>query len=176
VPTDPAAIEGTNQVVDLQRRRFLRRATGDAGDAAAPRRPPWARRPDEGFRARCTRCGECLRACPRGVLRTGDGGFPTIAFDRAGCSLCGDCARACAPRAIDPAARAVPFEWRVQVDARCLTRHGVECRVCGEACDARALRFVPTLGRVAQLHVERERCTGCGECLPVCPAGALALR
>lgn len=164
-----------SNVVDISRRRFLRAA--NAGPDAGPaRRPPWARRPDDAFASRCTRCGDCLRACPRQVLRTGDGGFPTITFERSGCSLCGECARVCAPRAIDPASSPQPFVWWVQVDERCLTRRGVECRVCGEACEARALRFAPTLGQVAQLRIDAERCTGCGDCVPVCPTRALGLR
>lgn len=113
--------------------------------------------------------------CPRSVLNAGDGGLPEIRFTQAGCSLCGVCATACVPRAIDRAAVPEAFAWRVQVADTCLNRRGVECRVCGDACDARALRFVPTRGGIAQLQLHTESCTGCGDCLAPCPVQALSL-
>lgn len=139
-------------------------------------RPPWSLRPDTAFTERCTRCGDCMRACPRGVLSAGDGGFPRISFEAVGCSLCGDCAKACPTRAIDPVANPIAFVWRVRIDERCLNRRGVECRICGDACDARALRFVPARGGIARLQVDTTACTGCGDCVAVCPVDAIALR
>lgn len=159
--------------MDPQRRSFLR---GKPADNRTPPRPPWSLRPDAAFASACTRCGDCVRICPRAVLRSGDGGYPEIAFDAAGCSLCGECARACAPKAIDRAAAAEAFPWRVQIDERCLNRRGVECRVCGDACEARALRFVPARGGIAQLQIDAAACTGCGDCVGVCPVRAITLR
>lgn len=49
------------------------------------------------------------------------------------------------------------------------------CRSCGDACDAAALRFSPRLGGAALPVVLAERCTGCGDCLSVCPSGAISL-
>jgi ferredoxin-type protein NapF len=161
-------------VIDPRRRGFLRGRLHDE-QVRAPR-PPWSLRPDAGFTTACTRCGECVRSCPREVLRSGDGGFPVIDFAAAGCSLCGECRSACPTGAIERAVDAPAFAWRVSVDARCLTRHGVECRVCGDACDARALRFVPALGGIAQLRIEPDACTGCGDCVSTCPVNAISLR
>jgi ferredoxin-type protein NapF len=137
-------------------------------------RPPWSLRPDERFTAACTRCGDCVQTCPEQVLVTGDRGFPEIRFTQNGCTLCGDCARACPSGAIrrDPEPEA--FAWRVRIGAACLTLHGVECRICGDACDTRALRFVPALGGIAQLRVDFDACTGCGACAPVCPVDAVS--
>lgn len=140
-----------------------------------PHRPPWALRPEAAFVAACTRCGDCLPACPRGLLRCGDGGFPRIDFSSAGCDGCGACAEACLPRAIDRAQVGQAFAERIVLRAGCLADRGIECRLCGDACDARALRFVPRRGGVAALQVDPARCTGCGECLSRCPVGALAL-
>jgi ferredoxin-type protein NapF len=174
-----ASLISNPTVVDLRRRFFMRGALpSDAAQTVVqPPRPPWARLGAEAFTKACTRCGDCLRACPRGVLRSGDGGFPEIDFSRQGCSLCGQCSQVCPSGAITPLAAQVPaFNWRVQVGETCLARKGIECRVCGEACEAQALRFVPARGGASTLRVLAERCTGCGECVAPCPTAAITLK
>lgn len=156
------------------RRLFLRGTLPSATVPPAPPRPPWALRPDAAFTERCTRCGDCQRTCPPGVLVVGDGGFPEIRFTQQGCTLCGDCRAACPSGALDRLA-AEAFSARVQVAAHCLAERGVECRVCADACDARALRFRPHAGGVWRLQVDRAACTGCGACVAPCPVGAIAL-
>src|SRR5574338_593991 len=52
------------------------------------------------FTARCSRCGDCLSACPTGILRKGEGGFPVVDFSRGECTFCGDCVNACMPGAL----------------------------------------------------------------------------
>lgn len=158
--------------MDQSRRSFLR---GKTRPATAALRPPWALVPDDEFLSRCTRCGECSTACPRGVIRIADGGYPEINFAEAGCSLCGDCARSCEPGALDPGLRTVAFAWKVAVSPSCLNQKGVECRICGDACDARALQFQPMPGGIARLSVKVDECTGCGECLAICPVQALGI-
>lgn len=159
--------------MDIKKRNFLRGRL--RAGTHAPARPPWAVAPESLFTERCTRCGDCVRACPRQVLKTGDGGFPIIDFALAGCSLCGDCVRACKTAALAPAEIPAPFPWRVKVSDACLTRHGVECRLCGDTCDTRALRFERAPGGIAQLHIELDLCTGCGDCIAICPVKALSV-
>lgn len=175
---DPKGFKDFNETMDPRRRSFLRGRLEAAGtkQAVAPPRPPWSLRDDADFTARCTRCGDCLRDCPRGVLHAGDGGFPQIRFEAAGCSLCGQCAQACKSGAIDRQATPVAFAWRVEVADVCLNRRGVECRVCGDACDTRALRFAPARGGIASLTVDTAACTGCGDCVSVCPVSAISMR
>ncbi len=57
----------------------------------------------------------------------------------------------------------------------CLARRGVECRVCGEACDAGAIRFPPRRGGVALPVVDFSKCTACGDCVAPCPVGAVSV-
>lgn len=83
-------------------------------------------------------------------------------------------------RAVNPAATAGPAPatgpQRVQVAANCLAQRQVECRICAELCDTRALRFRPAPGGIAQLVVDVAACTGCGDCVAPCPVGAIALK
>ena len=58
----------------------------------------------------------------------------------------------------------------------CLARRQVECRICGEVCDASAIRFRPTLGGVSRPELDHAACTGCGACVAPCPAHAIACR
>lgn len=74
-----------------------------------------------------------------------------------------------------PATPADRSRLRPQIAPHCLALRHVECRICGEACDARALRFPPRLGGIAVPVLDTDACTGCGDCVAPCPAGALAL-
>ena len=64
---------------------------------------------------------------------------------------------------------------RAHIGASCLAHRRIECRVCGDLCDARAIRFRPRLGSVAQPMLDELACTACGDCVTACPAGAISL-
>ncbi|MEO5344162.1 MAG: ferredoxin-type protein NapF [Gammaproteobacteria bacterium SHHR-1] len=162
--------QASTQAVDQSRRNLLR---GRVRPVDAPLRPPWAL--SEGFEARCSRCGDCVRACPEGILIGGDGGFPEVDFRRGACSFCAECVSACAPAALD---KAQPRPWRIkaEIGADCLSVRGISCRSCGDVCDPRAIRFQLQLGGRAQPLLERGFCTGCGACQAVCPVQAVSLR
>ena len=61
-----------------------------------------------------------------------------------------------------------------QIGQACVEPRGVTCRRCGEACDVAAIKFRLMRGG-AQPYLDISTCTGCGECLPVCPVSAIAL-
>jgi ferredoxin-type protein NapF len=64
---------------------------------------------------------------------------------------------------------------RLLVADHCLSLTGVACRACEDACAVRAISFQPRMGGAYQLSVDPLACTGCGDCLPVCPVSALEL-
>jgi ferredoxin-type protein NapF len=156
--------------VSISRRGFLR------GRARPPRpalRPPWARA-EADFLARCTRCEACIEACPTGILIRAEGGYPAVDFGRGECTFCADCVARCAPAALWRAGPAQPaWSLRAQVGAACLARHGIECRVCGEACPIGAIHFRPRAGGVAEPELDAAACSGCGACQAPCPAAAI---
>lgn len=160
--------------MDPQRRFFLRGRVATPAPVRPPR-PPWAVA-EADFLVRCTRCTQCISTCPEQVLHAGDGGYPEVQFDQRGCTLCGDCVRACPSAALQRQPEAPAWTWQPQISPACLAQRRVECRVCGEACDHRALRFRPTLGNVPQPMLDTAACTGCGACVAPCPTRAIQLQ
>lgn len=158
--------------MSVSRRSFLR---GRLRVDSNVLRPPWAVI-ESAFEGACTRCGDCLKVCPTAILVVGDGGFPTVDFHHGECSFCGDCVAACPTGALQRHSQdGGPWSLRAAIGDACLARSGVECRVCGEACDEAAIRFRPTRGGVAQPQLDAARCTGCGACYAPCPVEAIAL-
>lgn len=151
----------------LARRGFLRGAR-----AHTPRRPP-AALPEPAFLQRCTRCGDCLRACPEQIIVAGAGGFPELVAARGECTFCAACSDACVPAALDLRG-ARPWRWQARVeDAACLNAQGISCQSCRDACPAAAVQL--RSGSRAAAAIDAQRCTGCAACVGVCPAQAVSL-
>ena len=158
--------------------RMLERAAGALAGRLAPGsyvRPPGAL-PEAAFVGACTRCGECVRACPAHaivMLEAPAGlatGTPVLEPAVTACVMCPDmpCAAACPTDALTPP----PDGWRgvrlaeAVIDAeRCIAWGGVECGVCARACPVGegAIRL-DARGR----PVIGAGCTGCGICVAAC--------
>jgi ferredoxin-type protein NapF len=153
--------------IDTARRAFFR---GSAVPAA--HHVPWA---IEAFETVCNRCGDCINACEEAVLVKGDGGFPTADLRLGACTFCAACVEACRPGALS---LGVSPAWRItpQFGDACLSRHGVTCRSCGDACEQRAIRFTLRVGGCADPVVDQRRCTGCGACTAICPNQSIHMK
>jgi ferredoxin-type protein NapF len=157
--------------MQASRRQFLR---GEFSGRDMALRPPWALRKRK-FVQCCTRCDACSDACPTGIIVRGQGGFPEVDFSRGECTFCADCVRACEAGALRYAAGAA---WSVKaaIGTACIALKQVVCRCCGDACDARAIRFKLRAGGVAVPELDTDACTGCGACHGACPVGTIAMR
>ena len=175
------------------RRGFLRAGVGRWFDWIVERteerivqerrvRPPGAQ-PELAFVTSCTRCGECVSACPVGaVLVVGtDGGLaagtPYLDLRRQPCIGCATmpCARACPTDAL-----AVPPDgWagvRLStielVPERCVTFAGTPCGVCAEACPVGDTALA--IDENGHPVLKAEGCIGCGVCVRACIASPSA--
>lgn len=135
-------------------------------------RPPGAlAEPD--FLLACTRCGDCIEACPHDAIRPASprlreaAGTPLVEPREAPCLLCEDfpCVAACEPGALRDDALVALGTARVQ-PLDCLNRLGSPCSVCVERCPVPGA--ISLAGNVPQ--VNEALCTGCGQCQHVCPA------
>ena len=68
-----------------------------------------------------------------------------------------------------------PIASTAEIGSRCFARRDIACQLCRDVCETDAIRFSLTLGRVAVPLVDPDRCTACGECVPVCPVSAITV-
>lgn len=146
---------------------------GQRAASAEAVRPPWTS--EARIRKSCTSCGDCIRACPEGILIAGRAGTPLVSFDAGLCTFCGECASAC-EESVFGELTGQPWTLKADIDQSCLLNSGVSCQSCTDACDDQALTFDMRGGLVGQIRVTTDNCTGCGACVSVCPADAIAVR
>ena len=147
-------------------------------------RPPGAI--DEiSFAAQCTKCSECIDACPPQTLvkLTGESGVfgkaqgtPVIDPSKGGCTMCQDrpCATACVDAGVDILDGLLPMKMGHALIHRtaCRSKIGNECTMCLDICPvenaiAHDWRKIPA--------VNNDLCTGCGMCVHSCPVDPIAI-
>lgn len=159
-------------------RRGLFRAFVSAAKHTAPEIPvsqlahplPPGAVPDTQFIAQCTRCNQCINACPMGILSRHEDGYPQLAIEYASCDGCGLCIAACQSDALCVQDR-FDTGLRPAFSTACVNPLR-PCNQCIEACPERAC----TIGATGLPVLDSERCTGCGECRVQCNADAVSLR
>ena len=136
-------------------------------------RPPGAM-PEIEFRARCTKCGDCVTACPVHAIKvdpTEDegGGFPFIDASIQACTMCDGqpCMPACPSGALQiTMPDLIDMGTANYFDQTCLRFNGEECTMCVDHCPVgpKALEV-----KDGWITVHEEGCTGCGMCQNNCP-------
>ena len=156
--------------LSLNRTQFLR------GQFAGklPLRPPWAVE-ETRFTELCERCDDCINVCHANIIRRGDAGFPEMDFSHSGCDFCRACSQACPSGALQKHASTI-WSLRASIESHCLVQRGVICCSCGDVCEHSAIRFRPRVGGHFQIELNQELCTGCGECVSLCPVQAIEIR
>ncbi|MBI2787140.1 MAG: 4Fe-4S binding protein [Elusimicrobia bacterium] len=147
-------------------------------------RPPGAVS-EASFLSLCTKCDDCVKACPEWVVRkTGPEfgarleGYPMLLPAQNPCVFCTGlpCIAACKTGAlVPPAAGARARIGTAVVDnARCYMGQGQPCDYCVKDCPVKP-KAISVTARGLSAGVNADLCTGCGECAQICPANAISI-
>jgi ferredoxin-type protein NapG len=136
-------------------------------------RPPGAVGNKE-FLALCTRCDECLKACPHGSIRKLNKDFdiadgtPIVVPDETPCYLCDDfpCVRACKEGAL------IGVDNKENVKMGKANINNSNCMAWGVQFCEHCVRNCPVPGAIyleeGKPIVRRDICVGCGVCENIC--------
>lgn len=141
-------------------------------------RPPRALEESQFLNA-CTRCGDCVDACPHDAIdlagpRFRDAeGTPMINPSSVPCYMCEDtpCVSACEPDALSASVGLSMGDAEIH-EPNCLAHRGEFCTTCSERCPMPGAIKV----RDGKPTIRTAACTGCGVCHHVCPAPINAVR
>jgi ferredoxin-type protein NapG len=181
------AAEHLGKMSELDKRAAPPQPAGQSAAPASPRltlrvgaclRPPGAL-PEDRFAETCSRCGDCVQACPVGAIRIEPdgrgGGFPFVDPAASACVLCDGlyCMHRCPSGALLPTLRADidmgTAGWR---EPKCVRSNDQECTLCIDRCPIGPAAIELRAGLV---HVNEDGCTGCGVCEQVCPTSPKAI-
>ena len=135
-------------------------------------RKDWLRPPgaveEPTFLERCTKCYDCVKACPHGsIVLHRENGTPVIFADQSPCYLCADlpCIAACETEALLPVEGPEQVRMGIAKISHRLCTAGQGCHACVSRCPTNALSMDFD---AQQLEVAVTRCVGCGICEQVC--------
>jgi len=192
----PSSLSG----VALARRSAIFAGLGVAGGLVIARydrgrkqpqlRPPGAV-DDTKFKGLCARCGNCVKACPTGIIRqdlrpSDPAGLltPIVHFKKGVENIddyqkychedCHACTQACPTGAIAPLSlqeklcRPIGLA-EVDMDG-CILKLGVQCSICVfDICPQEAIKTNDINEFDVEIVIDSDKCNGCGACVVICP-------
>ncbi len=147
-------------------------------------RPPGAIEEDV-FTGQCLRCGNCMRACPSGIINPDMGqagvlGFmaPVVSFKKGYClENCNDCTKVCPSGALNKLTLTNKNRYNIGKailnPSLCYMVRGVnDCDICIRSCPFDAVHiYWDEESYAAFPFVDSQKCNGCGACERFCPTG-----
>jgi ferredoxin-type protein NapF len=156
--------------IDKKKRSLFKRGLHDKQVV----RLPWLKE-DISFTELCTRCDNCITACPTNIIHRGSGGFPELDFTINECLLCKDCITSCDIDLFDLHQDA-PWGLKATIGNDCLNSKKIYCRSCSDSCEIEAISFKFTSTILADPIIDNEACTGCGACVSSCPSNVITMQ
>ncbi|WP_454062943.1 4Fe-4S dicluster domain-containing protein [Candidatus Nitrospira salsa] len=142
--------------------------------ATITERTDWLRPPgaveEADFLDRCTKCGDCVTACPFDAIRSHRiDQTPVILPEESPCQLCEDfpCIDACETEALLPVSQVADVDMGIAKlsSQECTAAHG--CNACVSKCPQQAIDMNFSMFQISVLD---GHCVGCGICQQICKA------
>ena len=139
-------------------------------------RPPGAIVEHE-FLLLCTRCNDCVDACPHGVIFKPTytsaklyGETPFLDLTAKACEFCEDmpCISACTKDALVRTEEPLKIGIAKIFKEHCLGTQGQYCDYCSRSCPKEFAAL--TIGEDRAPVIDEEKCVGCGKCEYICPS------
>ncbi|NRA82732.1 MAG: ferredoxin-type protein NapF [Gammaproteobacteria bacterium] len=161
--------------VSLSRRNLLRGKFGFARTNTSDAiRLPWSIG-EQHFIDHCTRCNECVSACPENIIVKGNGGFPELNFNLGECTFCQECLDSCNEPLFSDPSETKAWLYKAVIDDSCLAKNNVHCQTCQDNCEPYAIAFPPRIGGAPQPKIDLFDCNGCGGCVKSCPSNSIKI-
>ena len=142
------------------------------------RRPPGSLAQEEEFNLACTRCGDCIEACPHLAIHGDEDTGPFIDPNKAACHLCSDfpCIASCQEGALQEFDEFVLPSFGVAelIVKNCNnTKQALSCDACYKICPVSDAILVAN--DASGIPEFTKNCTACGLCRMVCPTIPVAI-
>lgn len=135
-------------------------------------KPGWLRPPgavqEDLFLERCTKCGDCIEACPHDAIeQLLIQETPAIYPGEAPCQLCEDfpCVNSCETEALEPLKNHSDVRMGLAKVSRNVCTAGNGCNACVSKCPTEAISM--DFGEFL-VAVDERLCVGCGICQYIC--------
>jgi ferredoxin-type protein NapF len=125
----------------------------------------------------CAQCDQlCATSCQQNIISIHPAehalaGVPYLDLQHGGCTWCGACADVC-PMNIQRTTEQPRFAQVSLNTANCLAWNGVICVSCQSHCDYQAIHR----DQRSRIEIDVSTCTGCGNCISVCPEAAITMQ
>lgn len=147
-------------------------------------RPPGAL-PEADFLSACTRCDDCIKACPHLVIRKAGievgkdvATTPIIVPGDNSCRFCDGfpCIQACASGALRLPNSDIKIRIGTAVvrEPACYSVQKQPCDYCQTYCPETE-KAIRVSGPGSAPAVNAQLCTGCGQCAEICPTGCITV-
>jgi ferredoxin-type protein NapF len=135
-------------------------------------RPPYYK-DETDFHKNCIDCIDkpCISVCEEQIIKLLDDGTPHIDFAITGCTYCDDCAEAC-EKDVLKVENLSNINVSINIDIlKCFSWNQTMCFSCKDPCIDDAIEFLGMF----RPEIIQDKCTSCGFCVKVCPAGAITI-
>jgi len=131
--------------------------------------PPYFDKKEDFLKCHQCESKDCLNACNEKIIKIIDE-KPILDFSVSGCTFCDECALACTQSVLSITNKKEKINAEFIINpSKCIAWNQTICFSCQDICQEFAIIYKGMFNPVIDL----DKCTACGFCIGVCPAGSI---